>query len=96
MFGLYEGLVYHHGAGFRTSCSRAVLAEVKLLRIATRLRVPWRFQRPWHLRERQRIARQNKPIADAMFERIKQDAEFYRDLMTADPVPSTLLTESPS
>jgi hypothetical protein len=80
LFGIYEGLVYHHGAGFRTSCSRAELAERKLLRIAARLGVPWRFQRRWSVRERRRIANRNKPLAEAVFERIRQDDDFFRAL----------------
>lgn len=85
MFGIYEGLIYHHGAGFRVSCSRAELAEFRRFRLAARLNLSWRYKSQWSLRTRQQIARKNKPLADAMFARIKQDEDFYRDLLTSGP-----------
>lgn len=93
-FGVYDGMIYHHGAGFRDPLSR-----VDIERIAETTKGTWqaklssgidrfvakdprfnRFQRlnPVRIRERQAI-RENRGLNARVFESLRSDPEFYRE-----------------
>lgn len=93
-FGIYGGVVYHHGAGFRPDkVSRADLAELErsakegpvLARGAARLLDYALRKSPLAaLRGQTRVRRaseRNRRLGDAFMERIRRDPEFYRALL---------------
>jgi hypothetical protein len=81
-FGVYEDLIYHHGAGFRESLSRHDLAQMSPLRsfylkrferLPRRLRkaIPARY---WPL---EKIQRENRIMSEKVFASIVSDPLFY-------------------
>lgn len=91
-FGVYEGLIYHHGAAFRGPFSRADIQKV-----ATEAKGIWRWplaraidQLDPHRRSRvlrhlhpvQRLERkivlQNQALSARVFEKLRNDPEFYQ------------------
>jgi hypothetical protein len=91
-FGIYEGLVYHHGAGFRDPLSRVdrerVVASTKgtwrlplamsIKRLDPGGRSRWlRRLDPVRSLER-RVIRQNLELNNRVFESLVNDPEFYR------------------
>lgn len=82
-FGLYEDLIYHHGAGFRKPTSRADLAQAGNLSIAyfeMFEKLPVRIQRaiPRAIRPLYRIGKRNQAASDKVFASIAADPCFYR------------------
>jgi hypothetical protein len=94
-FGIYDDVVYHHGAGFRDSkLSRAdlnVLAQARagwspIRRGAARLfdyglgKSPIRTLRT--ATPLQKAIRRNGQLSDQFFEKVKTDEQFFRELMS--------------
>jgi hypothetical protein len=94
-FGIYEGLVYHHGAGFRYPSSRIDRRKIEMeakrtwrwpiggvINHLTRTRPGLRYlQRLNPIRALEmRTIRQNRVLSDQVFARIRGDSEFYREL----------------
>ena len=85
-FGVYGGIVYHHGAGFRWAVGRVDLVNPprlttrakhvpglgRLLRRRNRARAPRFHARTAAVAER---------LSNDVYERIERDPEFYRDLI---------------
>jgi hypothetical protein len=86
-FGIYDGVIYHHGAAFRSPHSRIdfaiVAAEAKgtwrwpLVAIISRVT---RRGRWFQLRRAltYRVVRQSRQLSTQMFENLRNDPEFYR------------------
>ncbi len=92
-FGIYEGLIYHHGAAFRDPLSRIDLQNVEveargtwrwpLAVIINRLdpgqRSRW-FRRLNPVRTLvNRVVRRNRELNARVFESLRNDPEFYRE-----------------
>lgn len=84
-FGVYGGIAYHHGAGFRWAVGRADLAgaprptpgmHVPLLGRASR-----RFDRARNQRFKARTAAATQELRERMLKKIEADPEFYRELV---------------
>jgi hypothetical protein len=85
-FGLYEDIVYHHGAAFRDPTSRADVAALNsfdrlcfnlLKKLPTQIRkfIPNQYQ-PLY-----KIAKNNKELSENVFKTIQSDPEFFRYFM---------------
>lgn len=82
-FGLYEDLIYHHGAGFRSPTSRADLAQTgashsRYYNLYGKL--PKRIQKniPKKLRPLYHIEKKNREMSEMVFAMISKDPTFYR------------------
>jgi hypothetical protein len=92
-FGIYEGLIYHHGAGFRDPLSR-----VDSERIAAKARGTWRWPlaasirrldpgRRWDWLQRlnpvrsleKRAINENQNLNARVFKSLRDNPEFYRE-----------------
>jgi hypothetical protein len=73
-FGVYGDIVYHHGAGFRVPFSRRDAAGN-----------PFPARSAQRKRWRRRRERRNRELADDVYRRIQDDADFYRDVCGVDP-----------
>jgi hypothetical protein len=95
-FGIYEDVIYHHGAGFRDPLSRldylSIAAEAKgtwrwpvgmAIRSLSGLGKPMRrLQRLNPLRTLEnRIVRQTRGLNARIFESLRNDPEFYREFI---------------
>jgi len=85
-FGVYGGIVYHHGAGFRWAVGRVDLVNPP--RLTTRAkRVPGlgRFLRRRNRARAQRHHAQTaaaaQRLSNEVYQRIEHDPEFFRDLL---------------
>jgi len=85
-FGVYGGIVYHHGAGFRWAVGRVDLVNPP--RLTTRARhVPGlgrllrRRNRARAQRFHARTAAVAQRLSDEVYGRIERDPEFYRELI---------------
>lgn len=85
-FGIYGGIVYHHGAGFRAALGRVdVAAAPRPGRVGRGLPVAGPLLRRWDTSRRLRAhagaTTAAEQLHDEMFARIEQDPEFYRALL---------------
>lgn len=85
-YGVYGGIVYHHGAGFRWAVGRVDLLDMPRSRSTGRkLPLAGPVLRRWDRARRQRFVTATATKAqeqhDAMFARISSDPEFYRELV---------------
>ncbi len=85
-FGVYGGIVYHHGAGFRWAVGRVDLVNPP--RLTTRAKhVPGlgrllrRRNRARAQRFHARTAADAERLSDDVYQRIQRDPEFYRELI---------------
>jgi hypothetical protein len=84
-FGVYEGVVYHHGGGFREPLSRHDLGALRggwwrrwdgpVGRAVERLAI---FPRSWRRSRRRQVIRRNQQLSDRVYEGIVRDPLFYR------------------
>ena len=79
-FGIYGGVVYHHGAGFRNSVSRLDLAQLKLKR-ADRL---WAKIFPKHKRRvleqaQREVAARNDALSGEVLQKILKNRAFHTE-----------------
>lgn len=86
-FGLYDDVIYHHGAGFRDPCSRA-----DLVRCLAAVPLCPRFVRKLLQRIILRVGpiqrmifRRNRALCEEVFESIVRDPFFYRCLQEPSP-----------
>lgn len=82
-FGLYEDIVYHHGAGFRPAVSRADVARlnpVSYLCFQKIRRYPHTLGRliPKRFQPEEAIIRENDHLSEQVFASILSDFLFYR------------------
>jgi len=93
-FGVYGNLVYHHGGGFRRTAGGRIswMPHRRALRATWRGRLAARLPRKGRLgwlrrridpvyRYRQTLAHRLATVNDEVFELIKRDQEFYRQLI---------------
>jgi hypothetical protein len=93
-FGVYGDLVYHHGGGFRRTAGGRIswMPQRRSLRATRRGRLAARLPRKGRLgwlrrridpvyRYRQELADQLATVNEEVFELIKSDDEFYRQLI---------------
>jgi hypothetical protein len=85
-FGIYGGIVYHHGAGFRWAVGRVDLRDVP--RLTTRAKhVPGlgrllrRRNKARAQRHHARTALSAERLRDEVFEKIERDPEFYQEFL---------------
>jgi hypothetical protein len=79
MFGVYGGLIYHHGSGFRMPLTRSEIAEIPG---ATEL-AGAKLGTPEHERylELTKAKREeNEQLSEQVYERIRNDEDFARSL----------------
>jgi hypothetical protein len=83
-FGIYGGIVYHHGAGFRPPLSRAD-KEFSRSHRGEGLPVVGRLANAVNVRRKhrahERLTRSSMKISDDWYKRIQADPDFYRVLM---------------
>ncbi len=81
LFGVYGGIVYHHGAGSRHAFTRRDMADI-----------PWRQRGPWPLRKganavvrvrRRRRAAANARLGAALYEDLRRDPDFWSRFVPA-------------
>lgn len=89
-FGIYDNVLYHHGAGFREPISRIDMAEYKLSRIGDKPLSRMAERLPTHYfigikriispyrRMEYRIIKKNRKLQKEIFDLITADREFYR------------------
>jgi hypothetical protein len=78
-FGVYGGLIYHHGAGFRLPLSRSDVAEIHgATEVAGSERGTPEFQEYMTLTKTKRD--ENERLSDEVFDRIKTDDDFAQTL----------------
>ncbi|MDA0991556.1 MAG: hypothetical protein O3A51_12490, partial [Verrucomicrobia bacterium] len=93
-FGIYDNLIYHHGAGFRPGVCRTDLREFYADKPARRLWgrtvnrllnpgvvAAWRDRLHPYKRLRRRIARQNEPLHRRVLHDMQTDHHFFRQFM---------------
>ena len=92
-FGIYDDVIYHHGAGFRDPISRIEIAGLEMKRKQKKLMsliaepLPNRYFLFWkrrispYRREEYRIIRKNRELQDDMFAQLKSDRDFHRHLI---------------
>jgi hypothetical protein len=92
-FGIYEGLIYHHGAGFRPPISR-----IDFQNVAVQARGSWRWplaviidrldpNRRWRSLQQvnpvrkleRRAMRESQQVSARVFESLRNDPDFYRE-----------------
>ena len=83
-FGIYGGVVYHHGAGFRWSVGRVDLVDpprltTPLKRVPGLGRLLRRRNRAKAQRRHAQTASAAERLSNEVYERIRGDSEFYRD-----------------
>jgi hypothetical protein len=92
LFGLYEDLVYHHGAGFR-----APLTRIDRLRVRgpDTVRGGWTGRlldavigKLWKRAAAQRIREENRILGEHMFKMIRRDPLFFQTFQHESPTPS--------
>jgi hypothetical protein len=101
-FGVYGDLVYHHGGGFRRTAGGRIswMPHRRALRATWRGRLAAKLPRKGRLgylrrridpvyRYREALASQLTEVNDQVFDLIKRDDEFYRQL--TDPKPGSEL-----
>lgn len=88
-FGLYEDLVYHHGAGFRDPVSRIDASLPTWIAAVTPRAVRRRLQglrlRAGALRDA--IVRRNRGLHENVFDSIRHDPHFYRQFQRRSHEP---------
>jgi hypothetical protein len=77
-FGVYGGLVYHHGAGFRERLSRVDLAALD--RPPSRIPVVRRLRFEWAQNRERRRRREVDRLSDLVFARLTSEDDFCGDL----------------
>ena len=85
-FGVYGGIVYHHGAGFRWAVGRVDIQDLPTRptrgrRLPVLGRLVRRYDRARLQRAKARAAARAGSLRDDMLARIEHDPEFYRDLV---------------
>jgi hypothetical protein len=86
LFGIYGGLIYHHGAGFRMAGIRCDRLKIKHYAFKNRLYqlvrkvLPFRYARQWFFPMNQTI-QDNQALSQRVIDDIKQDFYFYRQFM---------------
>jgi len=85
-YGIYGGIVYHHGAGFRWAVGRVdLLGQPRQGTTGRRLPVAGPLLRRWDSSRRQRFLTDTAATAqarhDEMFAKLARDPEFYRELV---------------
>jgi hypothetical protein len=80
-FGVYGGLIYHHGAGFRQALSRGDVAQIPgATELAGSERGTPEFQEYMTLTKTRRD--ENERLSDEVFEQIKNDDDFAQALFS--------------
>ena len=84
-FGLYEDLIYHHGAGFRPPLSRADFAELSAKKSGRLPRWVCKII-PKRLRSQPlaKIERENRTASENVFASILSDPLFYEFFRESD------------
>ena len=85
-YGVYGGIVYHHGAGFRWAVGRVdLLDQPRTGTVGRRLPVAGPLLRRWDSARRQRFVADTANLAltkhEEMFAKLSRDPEFYRELV---------------
>ncbi|WP_206814372.1 hypothetical protein [Chroococcus sp. FPU101] len=89
--GVYEDLIYHHGSGFRSSLTRKDLVDMniftrildKLLMIIPSRKVEKKLASliSTRIKIKRNIINKNDQISQEIFDKIKQNPEFYREFI---------------
>jgi hypothetical protein len=81
-FGIYGGVIYHHGAGFRKSMCRLDRTQIVLSsrdKILSKI-VPF-YRKMARMRATRKIVAKNHAISEEVIARILKDPQFYRQFM---------------
>jgi len=78
LFGIYEGLVYHHGAGFRNPVTRGDMANFKVTWLdRVRAVFPSRVERVTRRRMRKKMGIANNVVSEQLYQQIVKDPDFF-------------------
>jgi hypothetical protein len=92
-YGIYDDVIYHHGAGFREPISRIEITGTDMMRKQKKLMsritefLPNRYFLYWkrrispYRREEYRIIRKNREQSDHIFAQLKRDKDFHKRLI---------------
>jgi hypothetical protein len=92
-FGVYDNVIYHHGAGFRDPISRTEMAGNEMMRnrrrpmsrmaelLPNRYFLPLKRRISPYRREEYRIIRKNRELQEDVFDKLNSNREFYRSLI---------------
>lgn len=84
MFAIYDDIVYHHGAGFRTGVSHVERQKAGLRHVDVAvLHDPAFATHPLQQRFKE-LSAANEVLKQEMFEAICSDVSFYTRLLTAE------------
>ena len=81
-FGIYDNLIYHHGAGFREPLSRRDLPTLRRYRHLVARLLPGSIRTRFDPVER--VKRNSTIVADRVYQSIVEDPHFYRYFQTVD------------
>jgi hypothetical protein len=77
MFGVYGGLVYHHGAGFRKPISRQEIAAIPQGKSIA----PGTPEYREFLRQVKTVSAENERLSELLYQRILEGDDFVRELL---------------
>ncbi len=93
-YGVYEDMVYHHGAGFRNPATRTDLNIANRRKIRTKLYhflskfLPHQLNKKL-FRPMNKVVKQNKKMSSAVFDYINADPQFYNYFLGKDEACDT-------
>jgi hypothetical protein len=86
LFGIYGGLIYHHGAGFRNPVTRGDMANFQISWLDhVRAVFPSRVERVTLRRVRKKMAAANHVISEEFFQQIAKDPDFFGKYAAVQP-----------
>jgi hypothetical protein len=79
-FAVYEGVIYHHGSGFRRTLTRFDRTIAKRRVLETLLLIaPRSYRRAFRQKQLTRVIAENSKLSEKVFKRIQQDPQFARE-----------------
>ena len=86
-FGIYDNLIYHHGAGFRPPVSRLDLAELSNIGYFNFSKLPRCMQKlvPRKYWPDEKMVSKNRTLSEEIFASILSDPLFYKRFDRVDP-----------
>lgn len=76
LFGIYGGLIYHHGAGFRNPVTRGDMAKAQV-KLIDKIKAVLPSRR-WKTMRR-RIVAENKIVSEQIFKEIERNPNFFEE-----------------
>ena len=87
LFGIYGGLIYHHGAGFRSPVTRDDMADMKIGWLdKVRAIFPSRAERVTRRRMRRKVGAANQILSEQIFKQIQENPGLFEKYVSAQPL----------